>query len=121
KTIVGTFLFAAILTLATLALVYGRGNPVNDKSKDFPEAPGANLPASKSPPVLQEESTNNKMEVEVIALRPIGFEPDTITRPQGKFLLAVNNLTGLDEVTLQLDAETGARQHGEGLSRKHRA
>ena len=49
-----------------------------------------------------------QMESEVITLRPTGFEPSEITRPRGEFNLTVQNLTGLDEVTLRLDREGGS-------------
>lgn len=60
-----------------------------------------------------------RLEAELITIRPTGFEPASITRPRGKFLLAVNNRTGLDEVSLQLDSQAGARQDSVRLSRKH--
>ena len=43
-----------------------------------------------------------EVEAEVIALRPSGFEPQEITRPGGRVLLAVSDQSGLDGVVLRL-------------------
>lgn len=48
-----------------------------------------------------------RVEAEVITIRPIGFEPREITRPKGLFLLAVENRSGLQTVQLRLDREVG--------------
>jgi hypothetical protein len=66
-------------------------------------AAGAPEPARGRP-----QSTRG-LEAETIAIRPWGFEPDQIKRPQGRFILRVDNRSGLSEVTLQLDNETGSR------------
>jgi hypothetical protein len=42
------------------------------------------------------------VEAEMITLRPAGFEPAEITRPAGRFLLAVSDQTGLEDVRIQL-------------------
>lgn len=47
------------------------------------------------------------MEVELITVRPHGFVPAEITRPQGRFLLGINNRSGLEEVDLRLFREAG--------------
>lgn len=50
-----------------------------------------------------------RVETEVLTIRPTGFEPSELTRPQGRFLLAVNNRSGLAEVNLRLDRVAGNR------------
>lgn len=50
-----------------------------------------------------------RIEAEVITIRPTGFEPREITRPEGLFLLAVENRSGLQTVQLRLDSAAGAR------------
>jgi hypothetical protein len=50
-----------------------------------------------------------RVESELITLRHDGFQPKEITRPQGRFFLAIDNRSGLEEVTLRLDHETGNR------------
>ena len=51
--------------------------------------------------------TQNRLEAEHITLRPTGFEPAEITRPAGRFLLAVNDRSGEESVTLLLVRGTG--------------
>ena len=66
------------------------------------EASHARSPVSLSPPPDQ-------LEAEVITILPGGFEPTEITRPKGRFLLSVENRSGLQHVEFQLSAETGIR------------
>lgn len=63
--------------------------------------------ATNAPEQLNEEP----VEVEMTTLRPKGFEPREITRRQGRFLLAINNHTGMSDVLLQLDSLRGKRIH----------
>jgi hypothetical protein len=48
-----------------------------------------------------------QVETEIITLRPTGFEPAEISRPGGRFLLAVNDRSGLGEVSYRLEREDG--------------
>ena len=48
-------------------------------------------------------------QAELITTTPAGFEPTEITRPHGRFLLAIDNRSGLDELDLYLERETGGR------------
>ena len=50
-----------------------------------------------------------QLETEIVTITPTGFEPAEITRPQGRFMLAVDNRSGVDEVDLYLERETGGR------------
>ncbi|MFN8007376.1 MAG: hypothetical protein U0V70_10200 [Terriglobia bacterium] len=50
------------------------------------------------------QTESKKIESEVIALWPSGFEPGTLQRPVGKFLLAVDNRSGIEEIDLELNA-----------------
>jgi hypothetical protein len=58
---------------------------------------------------LQGGPGRERLETERITLRPDGFEPAQITRPQGEFILAADNLSGLREVALILEHERGER------------
>lgn len=65
------------------------------------------VPAAKvalvSAAVQAKKDPANKIEVELLTLTERGFEPKTLTRPKGKFLLAVETRTGLDQtLTLSL-------------------
>ncbi len=51
----------------------------------------------------------NQLETEIVTITPTGFEPAEITRPQGRFMLAVDNRSGLDDVDLYLERETAGR------------
>ena len=58
----------------------------------------------------------------VFTLLPEGFEPAEITLPQGRYLLAVENRTGLaEEVELQLHREDGDKLREKRLGRGKRA
>jgi hypothetical protein len=39
---------------------------------------------------------NNPIEIEVVTITRFGFEPPSITRPKGKFILSVENRSRLD-------------------------
>ena len=61
-----------------------------------------NTPAS----VSQRSET---LEVELITVESYGFEPSTITRPKGPFMLLVDDRTGKDSSSLQLQRVNGER------------
>jgi len=67
--------------------------------------------------VSPQQRSDAQVEVELITATPAGFEPSEITRPQGRFLLAVDNRSGLDQLDLYLERETGSRVNA-ALSRK---
>lgn len=50
-----------------------------------------------------------RLEAQRITLRSTGFEPNEITRPAGRFLLAVNNRSGQQDVTFLLQRDSGGR------------
>lgn len=76
------------------------------------------LAAWKTPVALQQsQQSTNRLEAEIVTVTPTGFEPGEITRPQGRFILAVDNRSGLDEVDLYFVRETGVRLNS-GLTRK---
>src|SRR5262249_14991285 len=55
----------------------------------------------------QGQSSAPRIESERITLTYNGFVPNTIKRPQGRFLLAVNNRLGVSEVHFNLKREAG--------------
>jgi len=59
----------------------------------------------------QRQSIDAEVEAEVVTATPTGFEPGSITRPAGRFLLAVDNASGLNELDLYLERETGTREN----------
>lgn len=55
------------------------------------------------------QSSQTPLQAELVTITPLGFEPAEITRPQGRFLFAIDNRSGLDEVDFYLERETGGR------------
>jgi hypothetical protein len=57
-------------------------------------------------------STNpSRVETEIVTIRLDGFEPKQISRPQGKFILVVDNRSGVDAVSLSLSVDSGQLLH----------
>ena len=54
-----------------------------------------------------EGSQAARLDAELITLRPSGFEPSQLSRLQGRFVLAVDNQTGLENLTLRLERGNG--------------
>src|SRR5438132_1446300 len=54
-----------------------------------------------------------RIDASVITLRPTAFEPKEVTRPQGLFLLVVDNRSNVPDILLRLDRDTGEREHEE--------
>ena len=57
------------------------------------------------------------IEAEFIVLKPWGFEPQEISRPTGPFFLALHNLTGLAQLDVSLDRESGPSLHAIGVTK----
>ena len=49
------------------------------------------------------------IQAELITVTPTGFEPAELTRPKGRFLFAIDNQSGLDEIQFYFERETGGR------------
>ena len=67
------------------------------------------IPSSRAFPLIQGDPQNQRIEAEIITIRPTGFEPTAITRPKGPFFLEVEDRSGLREVDVQLSVERGDR------------
>ena len=63
-------------------------------------------------------SNSQPAEVELITLRPAGFEPAEITRPKGAFVLFVDDRSGRDNSSLVLQRVNGERLRTVSLQRK---
>jgi hypothetical protein len=50
-----------------------------------------------------------RLETELITLQPSGFEPNEIRRPQGAFILGVDNRAGVESIELQFMRADGQR------------
>jgi hypothetical protein len=86
-----------------LLLVVGAGVAMRARTGGGP-TPKSNS-TEEVPTTLQSE----RVESELITILPSGFQPTEITRPPGRFLLAVENRSGISAVVFQLDAEPGNR------------
>lgn len=51
---------------------------------------------------------SQRIEVEVVVLTPDGFQPASITRAKGQFILVAHHRSGLSQADLRLDRDTGA-------------
>jgi hypothetical protein len=108
KRILWPLITLVVLALTTVALVVKRDVRVASAK---PETAAALTPNGS------QARSNESAEVEQIDLRPSGFEPSEITRPSGRFLLGVNNRTGLTDLSLTLVHESGRSAASKRLSR----
>jgi|tagenome__1003787_1003787.scaffolds.fasta_scaffold20287279_2 hypothetical protein len=69
------------------------------KRPDAPPTEAATMDQGMQPPI----------QAELITITPTGFEPAELTRPKGRFLFAIDNRSGLDEVEFYFERETGGR------------
>jgi hypothetical protein len=58
-----------------------------------------------SPP--QNRYGKERVETELVTILPTGFNPSAITRPHGRFLILIDNRSGLEEVNVKLDRVGG--------------
>ena len=49
------------------------------------------------------------VQAELITVTPTGFEPAELTRSKGRFLLAIDNQSGLDDLEFYFERETAGR------------
>jgi hypothetical protein len=59
--------------------------------------------------VSQPVQQPNNLEAQRITLRPTGFEPAEVTRPAGRFLLAINDRSGQRDASFILLRQNGER------------
>jgi hypothetical protein len=72
------------------------------------EVKAAAIEKRPAPPTPQ-AAKKGRVETEIITLGSTGFDPLVITRPQGTFVLLVDNRSGLSDMALTLDREAGVR------------
>lgn len=70
----------------------------------------------ESAPITQGQNSE-RIESELITVKPSGFDPSEIRRPLGRFSLRVNNRSEIHDLDLRLDRETGERVHEVRLPR----
>lgn len=72
----------------------------------------AHFKRTDAPPTeaaTMDQNPEAPVQAELITITPTGFEPTELTRPRGKFLLALDNRSGLDEVDFYFEREAGGR------------
>jgi len=57
----------------------------------------AHLKRAPSEAATMVQDPQAPVQAELITVTPTGFEPSELTRPKGRFLLAIDNQSGLDE------------------------
>jgi len=99
---IATCTLAGLSGLAAAAHSWRANARIN---KSFP----AIAKTGPAPSVPERRRPIAEFESELVTLTPHGFEPREITRPQGRFLLMVDNLSGLATSNLQLNRKVGGR------------
>ena len=94
-----------LIGLFTVALVGG----ALSITRVFSTSSAASTTRPPTANTIQETRSVARLESELVTITPTGFEPRDITRPQGPFILAVDNRSGLEEVDLFLEQVTGTR------------
>jgi hypothetical protein len=112
------FLFAAmfLIAVASLYLLHSeaRNRDVkNVKTESVARIPvqlrGFPAPGYKSDTAASFFQATDELQVLLFELRPYGFIPAEITVAPGKYLIAVQNRSGMKDLTFRLDRDNGAR------------
>lgn len=111
-----SLLFVALILLGVLMFALGRAPALHGESGG-PSVSNAS-PEISGPVTQRNFNRDHDMTVELISVGPDGFDPKNITRPGGRFLLAINNRSGLEELTVQLRREDGTLLREARVNRK---
>jgi hypothetical protein len=68
-------------------------------------SPPAIIASASLPVSTQESASGERLEAEIITITRTGFEPAEITRSEGRFLLAIQDRSGLAELKLRVSRE----------------
>jgi hypothetical protein len=101
-------LFCALL-LATAIVLTAFGFGPSKTNRVLMAKPDSVHPPASATITSQSNSPLTGLGAEHITLRATGFEPKELTRPAGRFLLAVDNVTGMGEMSFRLLHQNGAR------------
>lgn len=110
----GIPVIAALCLLITCAAICFAVRASNPKAANCPSIEGTTPVLEYATRVTKPASVaqvpKGSVEVEIVTLREWGFEPKSITRPKGRFFLAVNNQSQLTEqLTFSMAHEVGNR------------
>lgn len=104
---VGALLLLAMVTLGAFILTYAKPKLARRSSGRI------TIPTQDPAKIV---STKEVIASELIVLSPNGFEPATLTRPPGKFLLAIDNRSGLDDLSFELVGVDGSPKRQTSLA-----
>src|SRR6058998_3572713 len=62
---------------------------------------------SRGMPAIGVQAGASRLQTERITVRPYGFDPQRINRPVGPFLLAIDDRSGLNQLTLYIERSLG--------------
>src|SRR5262245_2774446 len=118
------FVLAAAVSMMAGTLVNKPAQPALASEPDWnPAASSGPTEARAVSPTRAEEGDRSPavsqegIQIELVTIRTRGFEPSQITRSKGRFILAVYNRSGLEEVNLHLDHEAGLKLRQERVPR----
>src|SRR2546423_5127331 len=102
--------FAAIAVAAIAVSAMAFKGSSEHPVKLPPNTPSKPVRSQERTPVQAQTSvTRPRLEAELITITPTGFEPSEITRPAGQVLLAAENRSGLDDLTIRIGLDDGVR------------
>ncbi len=115
-----SLMLGLVILACFTGLAFGVWAHNRDVSTAIALTPAATRKAQSSsiPSLPPSGSSIQRMDIEVITIRPSGFERTQITRPKGLFGIAVENRSGLADMVLRLDQEGGPRLRQAQLSSK---
>jgi len=102
---VGCLFACMVIGVAAVTALTVRSRTIKNDGINSRAAATVSRAATSAP--LQIQSPIARLEMERITITPTGFEPKVITRGPGRFLLAVDNRSGLDNLTLHLESQAG--------------
>lgn len=111
--------FIAVACCTVLAFTAWAHNRRVLARTDISRALSPQAQTSSIPNLPGSGSSIERMDIEVITIRPTGFERTEITRPKGLFGIAVENRSGLTDVVLRLDQANGPRLREAQLSMRN--
>lgn len=108
-------LIVFVLALLTTLSVSGR-----EWFRSLEDTSSAARAATDSLDIPLNDKHQDRVEAEVITVLSTGFQPSEITRPRGRFLILVDNQSGLDDLTFNLQRVGGERLREVKQTKKER-
>lgn len=112
----GVLALSALVTLGALAVAAGAW-----RAATAPEMPVVSAAPAETLDSSAEVAAGVGLPVVRVTIRPTGFDPAEVTLPRGRFMLAVDNRTGMNDLTFRLEREGGGRLHEVRMTREQLA